>query len=206
MVGEIIKKGVGPVLLLLLISACGEIGGSGQCGGGEGTGSCLRIESITPQYLEKNRPSVDVVQVDCDASASTTKLEPMASHSAELVISNRPIPPLKKEDISDITLRSYSISYIVNRCPSGATCPALDLLLVNPGQTFLVPADGSVTFTGLNFFPLDSKNEYRGKFGSTLAFPHYTANYRFTGTDSRQNPVSVEGSSSFEIGNFDNCE
>jgi hypothetical protein len=201
---EILKKGVGLALLLLFISACGEIGGSGQCGGGEATGSCVRIESITPKYRDKNTSSVDVVQGNCGTGTSTPEF--FAAHNAELVISNRPIPPLKKEDISDVTIQNFSISYVkvLNNCPLGATCPPLisrDLL----GQTVRVPVDGSVTVT-LPFFDLASKKEYTDLFGSTSAFPRYNANYRITGTDSNKKSISVEGSAEFEIGNFDNCD
>ncbi len=204
MVCEILKKGVGPVLLLLLISACGEIGGSGQCGGGEETGSCVRIESITPKYDEKSTFSVDVFRGICSGgTASSTEI--LTDHIAELIISNRPIPPLKKEDISDVTIQSYSISYTLNtNCALiGAICPGLRPV-VGLLETFRVPADGTVTVT-LSFFDLLSKAEYRSATGSLSAFPRYTANYRLTGTDSHKNPISVEGSTEFQIGDFLNA-
>lgn len=211
MIREILKKGVGPVLLLLLISACGEIGGSGQCGGGEETGSCVRIESITPKYLEKNTSSVDVVQnPNCATGTSTLVVEKFARHSAELVVSNLPIPPLKKEDISDVTIQEVSISYILNNCPlvggvgtTKAICPPLSPVVLL-GQAFRVPVDTLVTVT-LPFFDLSSKIEYIGMGGSVSDFPRYMAKYRLTGTDSHKNPISVEGFAEFEIGGFNNC-
>ena len=211
MVMEILKKGGGLALFLLLVSACGELGGSGQCGGGSENGSCIRIDSIQPTVLEKNTSSVDILQVICDpdSTATSTDLEDFESHAAELSISYLPVPPLTVTDIPlYVTLNKFSVSYAVGRCqPAGTNCPPLAPLPLNSllGETFSIPAGGTAKHT-LPFFPLDSKIEYAGTAGvNFFAFPHYIATYKLTGEDTYGNPVSVQGSAEFEIGNFDNC-
>jgi hypothetical protein len=217
--GEILKKGAGLLLLLLLISACGEIGGSGQCGGGDETGACIQIESIVPKDDDKNTSSVDVLPSFCvdgmassTAGTSTSKAEPFSSHDAELTVSNKPLPGVLPANIGDVTLRKFSIRYTLNRClGSGTICPLPTPLPPDGGtlpmNTIVILANGSSKFT-LPFFPLDSKDEYvsASSFNSLFAFPHYTATYRLTGTDQFNRSVSVEGSQEFEIGAYNNCD
>ena len=212
MVREIVKKGlVG--LLFLFIASCGDIGGSGQCGGAEGTGACLRIESVEPKYNEKKSSNVDTVRDICNffevkknPADTEAKFELFTDHSAELTVSNKPLPGVRGEDISDITLVDYRLAYSQpNLCPSGANCPtSLTALQVAPGQTTVIPANGPVKFT-LPFFQISSKDEYNVLGGSPNAYPSYTATYTIRGTDSFRNPVIITGSAEFTIGNYDYC-
>jgi hypothetical protein len=209
--------------LLLLIAACGEvgsvvgdivggdIGGSGQCGGGANTGSCLRIESIKPQYSAKDSSNVDVIRDVCNISEvnkdpeTAPKFEIFTDHNAQVSLSNRPLSDMTASIISDITLVDYSITYAVNRCPGGNNCPeTLPPLLVDPGQTILVKKNEAITVT-LPFVPLATKAAYNSLGGPRGDFPSYTATYTLRGTDSFKNPVSVTGSAEFTIGSFDNC-
>ncbi len=220
-VGIVKKCGIGA--LLLLIAACGEvgsvvgdivggdIGGSGQCGGGANTGSCLRIESIKPQYDSKDTSNVDVNRAVCNAfevsqdSTTEPKLEVFKDHSAQISISNRPLSDITESVISDITLNKYSITYSLNRCPGGNNCPgSLPALLVDPGQTIVIRKNEAITVT-LPFVPLATKDAYNSLGGPLDDFPSYTATYTLGGTDSFKNPVSVTGSVEFTIGAFDNC-
>ena len=148
------------VLLFVAFTACGDIGGSGQCGGGSETGTCLRIENISPgDEKNKNSSNVDAFFSVCTA---TSTLEVMTDHVAEITVSNRRIPGsiIVLSDVSDITLRDYTITYSNNDCPVGVVaCPDLGTLRVAPGQTQIVKADQTITFT-LPFVPLRIKQDY----------------------------------------------
>lgn len=213
-VWDTLKKIAGLGALLLLVSACGDVGGSGQCGGGGETGSCLRIESIQPSNGgDDDTSNVDAFKDLCNAfdvaNATSTPVEPkfekIFDHSAKLTISNHPLPGVNVEDISDVTLNNFAVTYSINRCPTGATCPALDTLQVAPGETFTIKADTEFTI-GLPFVPLAAKSQYIALGGSAFEFPSYTGTYTITGTDSFNNPVKVVGSAEFTIGDFDNCD
>jgi len=196
----------GTLLLLFLISACGSVGGSGQCGGAEDSGSCVRVESITPAYRGANTSNVDAVMDVCavDATTGAQTLEAFSDHSAAIQVSNDSLPGAPSNTTRIVTLRDYSIEYSINRCPAGSVCPALTLLTVAPGQTTVIPANGSVTFT-LPFVPLATKDEYVRLGGSLGTFPSYTALYTITGTDSFNKSISIQGAAEFTIGDFNNC-
>ncbi len=211
MAWEIVKWGGkgGVAILLLLVAACGEVGGSGQCGGAESTATCLRIESIVPGEGD-NGSNVDAFRGTCNAFevAQDATVEPEAElftdHNAKITISNKRLPGVPNEEpLSDITLSSYAITYSLNRCPSGATCPTT-LSSLTANQQISIPADDTVE-TSLPFVPLSTKFEYDELGGSELEFPSYTATYTIIGTDSFGNDISVQGSAEFTIGNFDNC-
>jgi len=221
-------------ILFFLLAACGDV----RCSGAGETGSCLRIESIAPRDVkDKNTSDVDAFQVFCDAASTSTnpEREVYGAHAAEITVSNRRVQTDKfsKEDISDITLNDFNITYTNNACPL-ADCPKLvpnPLIVVPnppipstgvysllPGNTRVVPVDGSVTFT-LPFVSLATKDQYTffggalyDAFGVLQGSPligaapaSYTATYTIRGTDAYSNPVTVTGSSVFAIGNFNAC-
>jgi hypothetical protein len=197
----IIWGGIG---LVLVVTACGDIGGSGQCGGVESSGTCVQIESITPTYQGSSTSNVDAVQDVCDATTTPVTVEAFTDHGADITISNTYLPGVDTSLSMPVTLQNYSISYSVNNCPAGATCPALDTLTVAPGQTVTIPANSSVKAT----FPLvqlQKKAEYVSKGGSLFSYPSYTAHYIITGTDLFNHSISVEGFTEFTIGDYDNC-
>ncbi len=221
---EIIKKWSGWgcfAVVLFLLSACGEV----RCGGGANTGSCLRIENIQPgDGKNKNSSNVDAFQQTCNAfevaaAATSTPVKPVfevfSDHSAQLTISNRRLPGVKADDISDVTLDNFAIVYSSNSpCPAGAFCAPLTTFSAAPGETVVIKADTEFSFT-LPFVPLSRKAEYvaaimalpsaSARDLAILAVPSYTATYIITGTDSFKNKVSVTGSAEFTIGAFDNC-
>jgi hypothetical protein len=204
-----IKQAVGwggTLLLFFLISACGSIGGSGQCGGAEDSGSCVRVESIIPAYLGGNTSNVDAAMNVCsvDPSTGVATVEVFTDHSAAIQVSNSSLPGAPANTTRIITLRDYSVEYSINRCPAGSVCPALTLLTVAPGQTTVIPANGSTTFS-LPFVPLATKDEYVRLGGSLATYPSYTALYTITGTDSFNKSVSIQGAAEFTIGDFSNC-
>jgi len=221
-VREVVNK-VLVILFLLLVTACGDIGtligdlaggdvgGSGQCGGAGETGGCIRIESIVPEFDGKNTSNVDSVQDTCNLFEMRTATTPIApkyevykDHSAKLTISNRPLPGVQPTDISDVTLEKYAITYRVNRCPAGGNCPPISELFVAPGETMVIPSNGSITVI-LPLVPIATRMAYVGLGGTDSHKPSYTATYSFTGTDSFRHPVSVVGSTEFTIGNYDRC-
>ena len=185
----------------------GSIGGSGQCGGASDSDACVRIDSITPVYLGQNTSNVDAVRDICvrddpTTPADETVLEPFTDHNAVVMISNSPLPGVGPISPTTVTLRDFSISYVLNACPAGATCPALDTLTA--AQTVTIPPNSSVALT-LPFVSLAKKFEYVSKGGSLLRFPTYVAVYTITGTDAFHNAVSVRGAAQFTIGDFDHC-
>jgi hypothetical protein len=196
---------------VVVLVACGnEIGGTGQCGGAPETDVCVRIESITPVYLTVETSNVDVWrQVECrqdvpDGSGNRVMvgIEPFPDHEATLVVSSTRLPGAPPAFAGDVTLRDYSISYTLNRCPVGATCPALSSLAAE--QTTLLPAGQSITLT-LPFAPLALRHEYLDQGGGTGDYSSYTAEYTLTGTNSFNEKVSVQGSAEFTIGDFNHC-
>jgi hypothetical protein len=195
-----------------MLAACGgEIGGSGQCGGAEDSNVCVRIERITPVYLDDlNTSNVDaVLQPQCrknvpndDGTRDIVGAEPFADHNADLTISSTLLPGAPAAFAGDVTLVDYAIQYTSNRCPAGATCPALSPLV--SAQTTVLHAAQTVTIT-LPFAPLALRNEYLAEGGDPGAFASYTAQYTLTGTNSFNQAVSIQGSAEFTIGNFNHC-
>ena len=221
MVCEIVKR-VCVVMFLSLVVACGEVGGvvddllgggvggSGQCGGASETGSCLRIESIVPDFDGKETSNVDSKQDVCNLTEILTtpgtvpKFEVYKDHNAKITISNRPLTGVQVTDISDVTLEKYAVTYKVNRCPEGASCP-INLRDLTGSETIGISANGAVTLT-LPFFSIAAREDYNKQGGTNVDYPSYTATYTIIGTDLHKNPVSAVGSAEFTIGNFLRCE
>jgi len=196
---------VGTLLLLLLISACGDVGGSGQCGGVQDSGSCVRIENIVPTYKSTPTSNVDAVLSACSVDPVTgapLTFEIFTDHEATLTVTNVPMPGAPLTSPEPVTLLDYSITYSVNRCPVGATCPALTPLVAS--QTTLVLPNISTSFQ-LPFVPLSTKQEYVSLGGSVNSFPSYTATYVITGTNASKKPISIQGEAEFTIGDYNTC-
>jgi len=195
----------GTLFLLLLISACGDVGGSGQCGGVQDSGSCVRVENIIPTYKGANSSNVDTVLNACTfdpVTGAPLTFEIFTDHSAIVTVTNVPLPGAPLDSPLPVTLLDYSISYSVNRCPAGATCPALTPLVAS--QSTLVLPNISTSFT-LPFVPLSTKQEFVSLGGTVNSFPSYTATYVITGTNASKKPISIQGEAEFTIGNYDTC-
>jgi hypothetical protein len=104
-----------------------------------------------------------------------------------------------------VTLQSVSVSYRLNTCLSGAVCPPL------PGftqsvSTLVIPESSTVSGT-FPFVPINVKEAYVDQGGDTTRFPSYSADYIFTGqTQFFSETITIQGSASFTLGNFDLCE
>ena len=192
--------------LFMVLTACGDIGGVGQCGGAGETGACLQIESIAPEDGDGNvvTSNVDVVADTCtDTSTSTPVVKGLFDHKAKVKISYNRLPGLGLDaaELTPVTLKDHAISYTVASCPVGS-CPSLSVYRFT--QTIPIKVDSSIE-SEIPFFLLQQKKEYVAAGGSTNTFPSYTATYTLTGADSSGNPVKVEGSAEFTIGNYDKC-
>ena len=183
--------------LFMVLTACGDIGGVGQCGGAGETGACLQIEDIAPN----DSSNVDVVRDSCGTSGTP---ETFTDHNAKVKISYNRLPGLGLDaaELAPVTLNKNAISYKVAFCPVGSSCPSLNVYPIE--QTISIKVD-SLIEPDLPFFPLHKKDEYVDAVGSTNTHPSYTATYTLTGADSSGNPVKVEGSAEFTIGNYDLC-
>ena len=208
--------------LLMLLYACGEIGGSGQCGGVEDSGVCLIIVEIQPTYEVGggDTSNVDAFMQICGSSQLETgevefDFERITDHDAIVTINNNPLPGFVPEFLPDVTLTEYTIEYSPNFCPNGI-CPALQS--VQAGETIFIPGNGSIT-TEIKFVDLSKKMEYAAAVGddlfpslvgsphtpNSLVFPSYTARYTFSGKDTFNNDVAISGVTEFTIGNYDHC-
>lgn len=185
---------------LLLLAGCGEIGGSGQCGGVEDNGVCVTINSITPQ----ESISIDAFRnTDCDST--TLEQEPeenIHTHQADVVLETVLLQGVTQPPApNSIEFSQYRIQYSVN-IGSPSNTPALNDKFIPFTLKLGVPL--SLT-TSLILVDLDTIFEYQGKKGPTVPTATYTATYTLTGTDQFANPVEVRGFTRFEIGDFDLC-
>jgi hypothetical protein len=189
-----------------LLVSCGGTGGEG-CGGIEDVVSCVSITTITPTNIAgENTSDVDVVRDICSVDATTGQadLEPFGAHNATITFSNAAFPGSSSSQA--VTLQQVSVSYSPpNICPSGAVCPPL------PGFTqavaTLVIPEGSTASGTFPFVPISVKEAYVNQGGDTTRFPSYTANYVFSGqTQPFSDTITIRGSASFTIGNFNLCE
>jgi hypothetical protein len=205
--------------LMALLAGCGdEVGGSGQCGGVGDTGTCIKIESISPTYevgggedISNVDAFMDVCSVDEQTGEQT--FEVITDHGANVTFRNETMPGAANDTSRDVTITQYTLTYTLNRCPSGATCPQLSSI-VSPGQSILLRANETVTVP-LKFVDLATKMEYAEGVGGSLfpphgasavEFPSYDAVYTFEGTDIYNNPVALQGSAEFTIGDYNNCD
>lgn len=198
--------------LIIFINGCGEVGGSGQCGGVATAGACIMISNIAPSYFGETTSNVDIVPNLCvdPATGATTGVEQYGDHFASISFLNFPLPGAIIETMPIVTIQNYSISYTLNECPTGATCPALDTSLFNPGDSFTIFPDADPKIpTGitkdLSFFSIRKKDEFISKGGTTNSYPSYSANYIFNGTTTFNQSISVSGSVEFTLGDFNNC-
>lgn len=188
-----------------LLAACGEVGGSGQCGGIESNGVCLTVDSITPFYLGGGTSSVDVSRnFDCegDGVASTDDIEAFTSHQADVEFSAVSLVPAGSIAVPPFfTITSYQIDFFPNT--GFATGP--DLLSRRYSETFRIDTDSTGNSIRLVLVDLDGKDEWLANGGNDSEHPTYSARYTFFGTDAFDNEIVAQGVTTFEIGGFDYC-
>lgn len=192
------------VVLALAGSGCAEMT---QCGAKTGSGACLMVDSIIPTYEGANTDSVDVVQNNCimgTGMAATVFPEPFTDHGANVTVTNTQTDKGSVRAPA-IVLQNFTIKYTVNGCPTGVSCPALDDLVVSPGQTVSIESGASATFT-LPLMPIRKKQEFIDKGGKPQSFPGYTAQYIMTGPpDDPDAKETLVGYTGFTIGSYDYC-
>jgi hypothetical protein len=219
--GKRILLGLFGAGIMIILYACGEVGGSGQCGGASDSGSCVKIASIEPVYDVGggNTSDVDAFIDICDIDLTTGEItyEEFTDHNATVTLQNDPLPGAPEDTASDVTIKEYWLDYKLNSCPftaSSSNCPELGEQHVTPGQTILVPANETVVYD-LKFVDIAKKQEYANKVGDdtfdlphsakAFEYPSYTVTYRFSGTDIFNNKITLTGYSEFTIGDYDNC-
>jgi hypothetical protein len=216
--GTAIIRGLLWTMTPVLLYACGEIGGSGQCGGVEDSGACVVIEEIQPTYEVSGGDvsNVDAFMDICEVTEDGEfEFEEITDHDAIVTISNLPLPGSTVTFVPDVTFTRYTIEYSPNFCPNGI-CPPLTS--VSASETIFVPGFGSVS-RDLKMVDLAKKMEYAAGVGdnlfpslvgaphtpNSLLFPSYTARYTFTGKDIFNNGIVVSGVTEFTIGDYANC-
>ncbi|ETX09050.1 MAG: hypothetical protein ETSY2_01765 [Candidatus Entotheonella gemina] len=214
MIGPNRVIGIGLLAASCLLLGC-EADIREDCGGVGGVISCISIDSIQP--VDENgqaSSNVDALPSTCPDGS----VELFTDHSATITFANRPFPSsdsptqVNTDGSLLLTILNYSVTYTLNDCPPRATgCPALTGFSVSPGQTFTIPANGSVSDT-FPMVPLRVKEEYVAEGGHLGAsdfgfpFPSYTATYVFTGrTDFFSDDIRIQGSTEFTIGSFSGC-
>ena len=199
------RRGWGPQLLvgiLGVLAACGSPGGDG-CGGIEDLVSCVDVVSIQPSANGTETSNVDAFQnPDCNGDQVFDDPEPFTDHNADFTFANSTFPGAT--DSQAVSLRSVTITYSINNCPVGATCPPLSE--VSQGVALAIPKDSQASAT----FPLvllQTKAEYVRLGGSQGPPPSYNAHYTFTAqTENFADTFTVEANVGFTIGNFDLCQ
>jgi hypothetical protein len=189
---------------LLIATACGEVGGSGQCGGAESNGVCITIDFITPNYNEEDTSSVDVnFNPDCNLDGTLDDPEFFSDHNAVATFSSVQltaddsiaVPPF-------VTFTSYQIDYTQNTVP--AIGPPIATTTFN--ETINIDTGTTGNQFPLELVPNSTKDQYLADGGDPATYPSYTATYTFRGTDAFNNEMTLQGSTSFEIGGFNYCD
>lgn len=187
-----------PVLLL----ACGEIGGAGQCNGVEDSGVCVTVVGIQPFDQVQDTTDVDAYQTaDCDGDPNSSDPEEFFKHQATVTISadllpNLTIPPAPEF----ITITDYTIEYVPG-ASNLVFAPSLSPQVF--GQTIRVDVNGS-TSADLEFVPIQTKLQYV-ELGGDQRPAIYTVIYTFQGKTQFNKSFVVKGSTTANFGNFDNC-
>lgn len=199
--------GLGAVIgvILLFVSACGDVGGSGQCGGAAASGLCVNITSITPTDTVNSidTSSVDIFRnPDCDSTTAGAQLEPWGAHSAKVTFdvslpSGATTPPAA----SFVTIDQYTVEFTANSAgPAGP-----DIVSIGPlAETINVQTEGTTTVT-LKLVPTETKVAYINNGGPQTSITSYTATYTFSGKDQFDRSISVRGFAQINLGNFDMC-
>lgn len=218
------------IILLLALSGCGS-GGSGAPGSSGSDNTGVMLESyVRPYYIiggwtisntetssnitfEGNfTNAVDVIQnPDCNPSPDTTEPEPIAEHSAILVINAKLLNPSSAFKPGNLYITEYKVDYF--RSTDSLTAPPIEsdrrfvsiLIGVPPGSGNWYSAASVV------FVDLIRKNRYvemiqGGMYTARPGFlNNYTAEYTFYGQDSNGKSFSFKTRHDFTMGSYDNC-
>jgi hypothetical protein len=199
---------LGATAVLGAALGCGQVGGAGQCNGVDVVGACVTVDSVVPTDpvgFGGPTPDVDAKQeADCDGDPSTVDPEKFGEHEATVTISaalmtgvNSPPAP------AFITFTSYTIEYVPSSTNLVAT-PALTAQSFGP-TSLKVNTDGSQAPFTLEFVNFQTKKEYVDGGGSLYPPASYSAKYTLKGTSQFNDDVVLIGSTTFNIGDYNNC-
>jgi len=197
-------------IAMLVASSCGDIGGSGQCGGAESSGICASIVSIVPTDTLNGvtTSDVDATQDPCTATGTGTgtgsaTVEKWGEHAAIVTFSANLLPGVTAPPAASfVTFNQYSIVYTAS--PAGTAGPPMASFTGGAPTTITVTTTGTVTVT-LTLVSIAQKKAYVAAGGSLTTPSAYTATLTFTGTDEFGKSVSIQGETQFFIGNYATC-
>ncbi len=217
-------------ILMFLLSSLWGCGGGGA--GAPGTGGMddigVTLEAyVQPYYIEGSwtfqdegrsiifsgnfTNAVDVIQIDCDDDPNILKPEPMAAHSAVLVVNARLLNPNSPFKPGTLFITEYKIDYY--RSTDSLTAPPIesDRRFVTIHITPPSDASNRYSASSVMFVDLIRKQEYVRLIdgGMYQARPgylnNYTAEYTFFGKDSHGKSFSFKVRHDFSIGAYNNC-
>lgn len=217
------------IIMLLSVWGCGG-GGAGAPGstGSDNTGVMLETQ-VRPYYItggwtisntetsstityEGNfTNAVDVTQVDCDPLPDVTELEPMAAHSAILVINAKLLNPSSPFKPGNLFITEYKVDYF--RSTDSLTAPPIESDRRFVSITVGTPAGSGNWYSASSVVLMDliRKDRYvemilSGMYTSRSGFlNNYTAEYTFYGQDSNGKSFSFKTRTDFTMGAYNNC-
>lgn len=197
------------LVLFGLAFGCGQTGGAGQCDGADSSGMCATIDAIIPTDNVTgfgDTPDVDAyfTTPDCDGNGTADDPEPFGAHSALVTITANLIPNVTSPPAPEyVEFTGYTIQYF----PSAQNLvPAPPLSTQTFSESWKVSANETVSRT-LAFVPIQTKTEFTSGAGvSPLNDPAiYTAVYTISGKTQFDQDMTLVGSTSFAIGDFNLC-
>jgi hypothetical protein len=176
-----------------------------RCGEATPSGACLSVVSVVPTTNGEETSNVDVVRGVCGDPSEPLKqtAEPFRDHDAVFTLRND--GPVSVHDPASyapaVVIERFDVSFQRNTDCQG--CPELtDLHGRGPTVTVL---GGQEVQVSLPMMPLRTKLEFIEKNGDADQVPSYSAVYQLHGKDPVSD-VTIEGATTFTIGNFDYCE
>lgn len=217
------------LMLLLILSGCGG-GGSGAPGssGSDNTGVMLETE-VRPYYIIGGwtisntetastisltgnfTNAVDVTQADCDPLPDVIEFEPMAAHSAVLVINAKLLNPSSTFKPGNLFITEYKVDYF--RSTDSLTAPPIESDRRFVSITVETPSGSGNWYSASSVVLVDliRKDRYveminSGMYTSRSGFlNNYTAEYTFYGQDNNAKSFSFKARVDFTMGAYDNC-
>lgn len=193
-------------LVLMAVSALtGCVNLAERCGDATPSGACLSVVSVTPTTNGELTANVDVVQGKCGkASVPEDQTdEPFRDHDVAFTLRNE--GPISVRDPASygpaVVVEGFEVTFTLNSICDG--CPLLDPLR-GLGPTVTVLGGQEVKIT-LPLMPIRTKDEFLAKQGNANQFPSYSASYELRARDP-EGELTIEGATTFSVGNFDYCE
>lgn len=223
-------------ILMFILSSCGG-GGAGAPGTGGIDDIGVILEAYTqPYYLSASwqisdstsaagttstinilgnlTNAVDVTQVDCSTDPLIPNIEPMAEHSAVLVINARLMNPNSPFKPGNLFITEYKVDYF--RSTDSLTAPPIEsdkrFTTIMIGTTSPDIGSGNrYSAARVVLVDLIRKMKYVQDLNSGMytsrpgLLNNYTAEYTFYGLDSHGKSFSFKVRQDFTIGSYNNC-